>query len=220
MILWPNGTTTVPTSRSEFGRRFHPVDKVWKNHNGIDLVGFSTIRSPVTGHVVTARRIGSAGNVVDVLEDGTGHMFRHFHLKSIDVALGQRVSAGDPIGVMGATGKVTGVHLHFEVRVNGTPHNPRTYYADRITAEPAPRPTRKLTHGGPMTIYLHQENGKTIATLAHNGGFARINYNPGPWPKTGPKGQYQNLIEAGVKAIWMDPVTVSELIKDARGANR
>ncbi len=218
MILWPNGKITVPESRSEFGPRLHPVDQVWKNHNGLDLVGFSTVRSPVTGRVITAGRLGSAGNVVDVLEDGTGHVFRHFHLKSIAVRDDQRVTAGDPVGVMGATGKVTGVHLHFEVRVNGVPQNPRTYYASRPA--PAPKPVRKLTHGGPMTIYLHQENGKTIATLAHNGGFARINYNPGPWPKDKPKGQYQNLIEAGVKAIWMDPVTVSELIKDARGANR
>lgn len=131
-LLWPDGTTTRPTVRSDFDpERLHPVDKVVKPHNGVDLVGFTTIKSPVAGEVITARMNGSAGLTVDVREDGTGHVFRHFHLKSIAVRVGDEVAAGQALGVMGATGKVTGVHLHFEVRVSGVAKNPTTYYADR-----------------------------------------------------------------------------------------
>ena len=52
---------------------------------------------------------------------------RYAHLSKINVKVGERVSRGDRIGGMGATGRVTGTHLHYEVRVNGNPVNPMTY---------------------------------------------------------------------------------------------
>jgi murein DD-endopeptidase MepM/ murein hydrolase activator NlpD len=52
---------------------------------------------------------------------------RYAHLSSIQVKAGQRVSRGDKIGGMGASGRVTGVHLHYEVRVGGRPVNPMIY---------------------------------------------------------------------------------------------
>jgi murein DD-endopeptidase MepM/ murein hydrolase activator NlpD len=66
------------------------------------------------------------GNTIDVTH-AHGVMTRYAHLDSFDVEQGQAVSRGDRIGGMGTTGRSTGVHLHYEVRVNGSPIDPMTY---------------------------------------------------------------------------------------------
>jgi murein DD-endopeptidase MepM/ murein hydrolase activator NlpD len=107
---------------SGFGRRWG------RHHAGIDLAGpvGTKIISTAEGVVTTAAREGAYGNVVRVRHE-FGFETVYGHLSRIRVQPGQRVSRGEIIGDMGSTGRSTGSHLHYEVRVNGTPVNPMTY---------------------------------------------------------------------------------------------
>ena len=71
-------------------------------------------------------RKGGYGNVVEI-SHGQGLLTRYAHMSRFEARVGQRVEAGTVIGAIGSTGRSTGPHLHFEVRVNGTAVNPRTF---------------------------------------------------------------------------------------------
>ena len=113
---------------SNYGWRMHPIHNVRKFHAGIDLVKphGSKIHAFVGGIVLYAgwgyagTGVGGYGNVVAIkADDGTCH--RYCHLKSVLVKVGQKVKAGHVIGVQGATGNVTGEHLHYEICKTYTP---------------------------------------------------------------------------------------------------
>lgn len=210
-LIWPNGSTAVPRVTSEFNpMRKHPVSGAMRPHRGIDLAGWRDIVSPVAGKVTTrAYQAGGAGNYVNITADN-GDVFKFFHLASPSpLKVGQRVSPGTVIGVMGATGGVTGVHLHFEVWSGGKAVNPRTYYAQRqtgaITAEAAPRPREETD---PM-LYI---SGKNYVVLGHNGGWVSIAYTPND-----PKSEYANLVKKLGEPVWVNPATLANLIDDSRG---
>jgi murein DD-endopeptidase MepM/ murein hydrolase activator NlpD len=79
------------------------------------------------GGVVTfAAYSGTYGLLVKITHEN-GVETRYAHMDRIDVKAGDRVYQGQPLGTMGITGRVTGPHLHFEVRINGNPVNPRNY---------------------------------------------------------------------------------------------
>ena len=132
------GAERLPVSRpvtagnvrqtSGFGPRRHPLTGRTRMHNGLDWAGprGTPIHATADGVVKTAGRQGGYGNLV-VIEHDFGIETYYAHLNSIDVRRGQRVSRGDRIGGMGTTGQSTGVHLHYEVRVGGSPVNPITY---------------------------------------------------------------------------------------------
>lgn len=112
---------------SGFKTRFHPVLQQWRAHQGVDYAG--TIGTPVRnvgeGVVSFAGVQSGYGNVVFVgHRDKTATVYAH--LSRIDVRRGQNVGQGQLIGAVGATGRVTGPHLHFEYRVNGTYRDPLT----------------------------------------------------------------------------------------------
>lgn len=113
---------------SPYGMRRHPVSGRTKMHTGIDWAAprGTPILSTADGVVKRAGRMSGYGNIVIVQHD-FGLETYYAHLNSIDVRDGQRVSRGQKIGGMGTTGVSTGVHLHYEVRVNGQPVNPITY---------------------------------------------------------------------------------------------
>ncbi|MCC5955709.1 MAG: peptidoglycan DD-metalloendopeptidase family protein [Natronohydrobacter sp.] len=113
---------------SGFGMRRHPLTGRSTMHNGLDWAGprGTPIVASADGVVKRAGREGGYGNMV-VIEHDFGIETYYAHLNSIDVRPGQRVSRGQRIGGMGTTGASTGVHLHYEVRVNGRPVNPITY---------------------------------------------------------------------------------------------
>lgn len=113
---------------STFGVRKHPVLKVRKHHNGVDLAApnGSIIRSIHQGTVVFADPHGGYGNLI-VIEHENKLTSHYGHCKSIWVKPGQKVKAGEIIGTVGQTGRVTGPHLHFEIRKNGKPQNPGKY---------------------------------------------------------------------------------------------
>lgn len=101
---------------SSFGYRIHPMTGGLKFHNGIDLYARSdTVFSVMGGFVTKVANDPVAGNYVMI-----GHTFGlqtiYGHLSAIAVMPGDSISAGQPIAITGATGRVTGEHLHFAVR--------------------------------------------------------------------------------------------------------
>ncbi|RDI40895.1 peptidoglycan DD-metalloendopeptidase family protein [Falsibacillus pallidus] len=99
-----------------------------KMHKGLDIARPSdrTIKAADNGVVVTAGYSDDGyGNKV-VIDHKNGYQTLYAHMSSVSVHVGQTVTAGSKIGVMGETGEATGVHLHFEVRYHGKLVNPRT----------------------------------------------------------------------------------------------
>ena len=114
---------------SEYGYRIHPVHGTGRLHAGIDIGGGGAIRAAKAGTVRTASYSPTLGYYVEI-DHGGGIMSRYGHMTSgLQVAPGQSVSAGQTVGTMGTTGTSTGVHLHFEIRENWNPVNPRKYVA-------------------------------------------------------------------------------------------
>jgi murein DD-endopeptidase MepM/ murein hydrolase activator NlpD len=117
-LRWPvAGPVTSP-----FGERWGRM------HNGIDI-GVSTgtpIGAAAAGTVVMADWFGGYGNCV-IVDHGGGWVTLYAHQSRIDVDEGDSVAAGQTVGLVGSTGHSTGPHLHFEVRIGGTPNDPQLY---------------------------------------------------------------------------------------------
>jgi murein DD-endopeptidase MepM/ murein hydrolase activator NlpD len=118
---------------SGFGWRIDPINGVRHRHAGIDLPG--TSGTPVfatgAGIVSIAGWIQGYGNLVQLDHPG-GLSTRYGHLSRILVARGEPVGQGELIGKMGSTGHSTGPHVHYEVRVNGSPVNPMLYTGQTV----------------------------------------------------------------------------------------
>lgn len=110
---------------SDFGDRKHPVRKVIRHHNGIDLAApqGAPIRVVKDGTVVYADPYSGYGNLVVVLHNN-GLTSHYGHCRTMIVKPGQKVRAGQIIATVGSTGITTGPHLHFELRINGKPYDP------------------------------------------------------------------------------------------------
>ena len=113
---------------SPFGYRIHPIFHVRKMHTGIDLsAGMgTTIKAADSGTVIQAGWRGGYGKCV-VISHGNGVATLYAHQSVISVSVGDTVERGRAIGKVGSTGYSTGAHLHFEVRVNGSPVDPMRY---------------------------------------------------------------------------------------------
>ena len=113
---------------SSFGYRYDPFNGGTAIHAGVDMAGASgePIFASAEGVVLQAGRSGGYGNLVE-LGHGKGIDTRYGHLSAILVKPGERVRQGQLIGRMGSTGRSTGTHLHFEVRVDGRAVNPRPF---------------------------------------------------------------------------------------------
>ena len=125
--LWPvRGLVT-----STFGPRLSPYGGGPEMHPGIDIQApyGDPVAAGGSGEVIYAGRDGGYGRLVIV---DHGHDVETFygHLSKIFVREGQRVSRGQDVGAIGASGRATGAHLHYEVRVNNEPVNPRRYLVD------------------------------------------------------------------------------------------
>lgn len=110
---------------SAYGMRVHPVTGRLARHNGIDIPAphGTPIYATADGFVGRAQRLGGYGLYVEV-EHGNNIQTRYGHMSSFIVTAGQRVKKGDILGYVGSTGRSTGNHLHYEVRIAGTPVNP------------------------------------------------------------------------------------------------
>lgn len=125
----PSGRpTTAPMQSSSYGYRRDPFNGHAAFHAGIDFPGSrgQPILAAAAGKVSFVGQRSGYGNVVEV-EHGNGLMTRYAHLSGFDARVGQAVKRGDKIARMGSTGRSTGDHLHFEVRLNGQPINPRRF---------------------------------------------------------------------------------------------
>lgn len=116
---------------SEYGQRRSPWDGRPERHGGLDIGAAlgTPIQSPAAATVILASGGGGLGKHVK-LDHGNGVRSLYGHLSRIDVAAGQRVEKGQVIGLVGSTGRSTGPHLHYEVRVDGERVNPRTFLWD------------------------------------------------------------------------------------------
>ena len=123
-FVWP----TAGVVTSGYGNRLHPILGVYRLHSGIDLG--STHGQPVhaarAGVVITAGAWGGYGNTV-VIDHGGGVSSLYAHLSQVTVSPGDLVRPLDRVGNIGSTGLSTGPHLHFEIRLNGTPVDPLGY---------------------------------------------------------------------------------------------
>lgn len=116
------------TLTSSYGNRHDPFHGRAARHSGLDMAGAlgEPIYAAATGRVVRAERFGAYGLAVDI-DHGKGILTRYAHLSSIKVRKGDQVAIGQQIGGMGSTGRSTGVHLHYEIRIDGQPVNPRPF---------------------------------------------------------------------------------------------
>ncbi|MGM7635632.1 phage tail tape measure protein [Bacillus sp. Hm123] len=112
---------------SGFGRRFHPIDKVWKGHGGVDWAApqGTPIPSQTGGKVIFSGVRGGYGNAV-IVDGGGGMTYLYGHNSKNLVKAGDTVKKGQILGLVGSTGKSTGPHVHFEVRQNGKAIDPDT----------------------------------------------------------------------------------------------
>jgi murein DD-endopeptidase MepM/ murein hydrolase activator NlpD len=128
----------ISTSRamsSSFGLRVHPVLGGMRMHKGIDLPASTgtPIHATADGVVGKADWFGGYGLCVE-LEHGANMETRYGHMSRIAVAEGQAVLKGDVIGYVGSTGRSTGSHLHYEVRIAGEAVNPIPYMQTVVPA--------------------------------------------------------------------------------------
>lgn len=114
---------------SEFGYRTDPFTGRHKGHSGIDLAApqGTPIRAALDGTVLFARYKTTGYGYHLAIDHGGGFVTFYAHCSKILVTEGQAVKAGDIIAEVGSTGRSTGPHLHFEVRINGEIQNPRSY---------------------------------------------------------------------------------------------
>ncbi|MGC4250675.1 MAG: M23 family metallopeptidase [Sphingobium sp.] len=133
LITIPSGKpTTAPMETSSYGYRRDPFNGHAAFHAGMDFPGRhgQPILAAAKGKVVYVGQRQGYGNVVEI-EHGNGLMTRYAHLSGFSSRVGQAVARGDTIGRMGSTGRSTGTHLHFEVRLDGQPINPRRFLEAR-----------------------------------------------------------------------------------------
>ncbi|KQY55729.1 hypothetical protein ASD11_14550 [Aeromicrobium sp. Root495] len=190
---WQPPLVSAYTVSSGFGMRFHPVLRISKLHTGTDLVasGDKKIVAAAAGTVVERGFNTAYGNQV-LIDHGSEIRTRYAHMAApARVRKGQTVGAGSPLGTMGATGYVTGPHLHFEVIRRGSPINAVPFMAahgaqlngkasgkaaangaSSAVASSAPtRITAPGPGGRPFTVRSEQlENARQIAKVGRSAG--------------------------------------------------
>ncbi len=113
---------------SLYGQRTDPFDGNQASHHGLDFAGAAGTRvlAVADGIVSHAGLDGGYGRLIEVTH-GNGYVTRYGHNAKLLVKPGQTVKRGEPIALMGSTGRSTGTHLHFEVLRDGRPMNPLTF---------------------------------------------------------------------------------------------
>lgn len=132
--MWPEAVSKKITS--PMGTRVSPGGVGSTNHKGVDIggVGYTTqILAAKAGTVIIAQKSSSYGNYV-VVSHGSGNTTLYAHMSQIKVSVGQYVQQGQVLGITGATGNVTGPHLHFEITEGGVRVDPLNYLTGYIKA--------------------------------------------------------------------------------------
>lgn len=119
---------------NEFGFRRNPFGgRAYEFHAGMDIDGErgDPIVAPANGTILSASYKGGYGNMVEI-DHGNGLVTRYAHMSKLEGTAGDTVQRGQVIGYVGSTGRSTGPHLHYELRLNDKPINPRHF----LPAEP------------------------------------------------------------------------------------
>lgn len=126
MFKWPAPSYTRISS--DYGNRMHPTLGVEKFHNGVDMAapGGSPILAAYDGEVIASDYNSSMGNYI-MINHGGGLITIYMHASALYVSKGTMVARGDKIAAVGTTGRSTGNHLHFGVRLNGNYVSPWNY---------------------------------------------------------------------------------------------
>jgi LysM repeat protein len=163
---------------AQFGPWVHPISGRHTNHNGVDLISLDnqTIYAPEGGEITAARKSNAAGGgygyyIKMVGDSGHEHILAHMKSKSFEVATGDTIKQGDELGTIGASGNVTGEHLHWEVRVNGKFTNPLDHITEDVAPEPKPEPAKSatITHTvvrGDTVWALSRKHNVTVRQIA------------------------------------------------------
>lgn len=134
--IMPVSNKDLSYTGSGFGRRYHPILKIWRMHEGIDFISphGSDVIATADGVVSSARRSRTFGRVIEI-DHGYGYKTIYAHLKGFNVKKGQKVARGDVIGWVGNTGLSAGTHLHYEVHKNDREVDPVHYFFKDLTTE-------------------------------------------------------------------------------------
>ncbi len=150
-------------------RRFHPIQKRVMPHRGIDYVAptGTPILAAGDGRVVSATRTVPNGNYI-VVQHGNSIQTKYLHLSKFGrgIRSGSRVSQGQVIGYVGATGWATAPHLHYEFLVNGTHRNPRTVALPKAQPVPASELARFRTQS--VALLAQLDSHRNDVQLARN----------------------------------------------------
>lgn len=107
--------------------RFHPILKKWRAHTGVDLAApmGTRVKAVADGRVAFVGWLGGYGKLIVLRHQGAySTAYGHLSRFAPGLHVGERVTQGEVIGYVGMTGLATGPHLHYEIRINGVPHNP------------------------------------------------------------------------------------------------
>ena len=119
---------------NEFGFRRNPFGgRSYEFHPGMDIDGErgSIVVAPANGTVIKSGWQGGYGNMIEI-DHGNGLTTRYGHLSRINIQVGDTIGRGQEIGLVGSTGRSTGPHLHFEIRLNDKAINPRRFLPPEI----------------------------------------------------------------------------------------
>jgi murein DD-endopeptidase MepM/ murein hydrolase activator NlpD len=130
--LWP----VIGHLTAGFGERLDPFSGEGAFHTGVDISSEygTAVRATADGVVIGAEEHVGYGRLV-VLDHGFGVTTFYGHLSAFNVTPGQRVNRGDIIGYVGVSGRSTGPHVHYEVRINGAPVNPMRYLRTTVVGD-------------------------------------------------------------------------------------
>jgi murein DD-endopeptidase MepM/ murein hydrolase activator NlpD len=130
--LWP----VIGHLTGSFGERMDPFSGEGAFHTGVDISSQygDAVRATADGVVIEANERAGYGRLV-VVDHGYGLTTYYGHLSSFNVLPGQQLRRGDTIGNVGVSGRSTGPHVHYEVRINGAPVNPMRYLRQAVAAD-------------------------------------------------------------------------------------
>lgn len=159
IVFAPTTSVSVPSRMplgdarmtSGYGMRYHPVTGGRSRHKGIDLAAptGTPVYATADGTVKMSQRYSSYGLYVSI-DHGAELETRYAHLSGLNVSAGASVRKGDLIGFVGSTGRSTGPHLHYEVRVDGQAVNPVPYMAETAAQEAFVLASGTGGQGGPQ----------------------------------------------------------------------
>lgn len=134
--IMPVHNRNLERTGSGFGRRYHPILGIWRLHEGLDFNApkGTKIFATANGKVKKCYVSKTFGNCV-IIDHGYGYETYYAHLQKFNVKQGKQVKRGDVIGYMGSSGLSSGVHLHYEVHLNGVEVNPVNYFYNDLTPD-------------------------------------------------------------------------------------